>query len=353
MSFDRPSLAVIVDRVRADIEASLPETTARVPYSIEEALAIAVAGAAHQLHGHVAFLARQILPTTATGRWLLDHAAMRGIYPTSAVRATGTVLATGVDTSTIPAGTEWQRADSVLYRSTAEATISGGEASISVEAVEPGAAGNAPEATRVSLLSPVAGVDADAFVEAPGLDSGADEESPEALRLRVIADWQKPPRAGGAGDYERWALEVSGVTRAWEYPAALGPGTVVVLFARDNDLSPIPSESEVAEVQAYIDTVKPLTAEVVVSAPVEIPIDIEVHVTPYTDAVVAAVTAELTELFADRSAPGGRISLTHLGEAVSRAAGEKDHEIVAPAAAIEIPTDSLATIGTLTISELV
>jgi len=352
LSFSRPTLAAIVDRIRTDIEAALPAVDAHVPYTAEEALAIGLGGAAHQLHGHIAYIARQILPTDAEGYWLEAHAAIRGLSRTPATAATGTIPVTGTNDTVIPAGTEWQRADGALYTSDAEATIAGGTADVAATASEPGADSNAIAGTVLSLTSPIAGVDTDATLTGDGMDGGDDRESDEDLRARVLADWATPPHAGGTGDYEAWALAVSGVTRAWEFPAALGPGTVVVLFVRDGDVSPIPSAGEVAEVQAAIDLVKPLTAAVTVAAPVDLPITINVDVTPYTPAVEAAIAAELADLFADESEPGGTIPLSHFNEAISRAAGETDHVLNAPAADVVIDDDEIATIGSLTIGEL-
>jgi uncharacterized phage protein gp47/JayE len=352
MAFERPTLATIIDRVRSDIEGELPNSDAHVPYTIEEALSIALGGASHQLHGHIAWSVKQILPTTADGIYLDWHAAVRGLSRTAATPATGTIEVTGTESTEIPEDTEWQRSDEVLYYATASATIVDGVASVTVEAVDAGAAGNALAGTTLSLTSPVAGIDADAEVEEGGLDSGADEETDEALRERVLADWADPPKGGGSGDYVAWAKEISGVTRAWELPAALGPGTVVVLFARDGDDSPIPSAGEVSEVQTYIDTVKPVTAAVTVAAPVEVPVTLTIRVTPYSETIEEAITAELQDLLIDESEPGGTIRLSHLNEAISRAAGELDHVIDAPVADVVLADDELGTIGTLSITEL-
>jgi uncharacterized phage protein gp47/JayE len=78
---------------------------------------------------------------------------------------------------------------------------------------------------------------------------GSDEESTDELRARLLARLQNPPHGGNATDYEAWAKEVSGVTRAWSYPLELGAGTVTVRFVRDDDASPIPDAGEVAAVQ--------------------------------------------------------------------------------------------------------
>jgi uncharacterized phage protein gp47/JayE len=158
-----------------------------------------------------------------------------------------------------------------------------------------------------------------------------------------------PPSGGGPTDYEDWALEVDGVTRAWENGNETGAGTVALRFAVDGEASPIPNAAKVSEVQDYIDDRAPITATVTVSAPVDSPMDPTIAVTPNTAAVKAAVEAEL-EAFLLRVADtnGTTIFLSQINEAISLAEGETDHTLTVPAADITPSIGDLTSVGTIT-----
>jgi uncharacterized phage protein gp47/JayE len=153
---------------------------------------------------------------------------------------------------------------------------------------------------------------------------------------------------GARSDYEAWALQVAGVTRAWVYPLENGPGTVVVRFVRDNDTSLIPDSAEVAAVQAYIDDLRPVTANVTVEAPTASPLNMTIQLTPNTAAVRAAVTAELTDVLQREAAPGGTILLSHLREAISVAAGEVNNVLTTPTADVTHAAGEMPVLGTIT-----
>src|SRR6478736_4591283 len=65
------------------------------------------------------------------------------------------------------------------------------------------------------------------------MTGGADTETDDQLRARVLFRIQQPPMGGDANDYVAWALAVPGVTRAWCSPLEMGMGTVTVRFMMD------------------------------------------------------------------------------------------------------------------------
>ncbi len=349
MPFSRPDIQTLIDRLAGDIESRLPGTDARRRRSVLAALARAQAGAAHGLHGHLDWLARQLMPDTAETDHLERWASIWGVSRKPAAPAAGTVTFTGTDGSTIPAGTALARADGAEYTTDAAATIAAGVASVAVTATVPGAAGNAAAGTQLSLTAPVTGVQGQATVDAPGLAGGADTEDDASLRARLLARIREAPHGGNANDYVQWALEVPGVTRAWVYPQELGPGTVTVRFVADDDpAGPIPSQTLVDGVAAHIDALRPVTAAVTVVAPVDVPINPTIRLTPNDPAVQAAVQAELEDMLRREAVPGGTILLSHINEAISIAAGETDHALVSPTADVTHATGELAVLGTIT-----
>lgn len=350
MPFDRPDLPALLERVLADIEGRLPEADSRLRRSALGVLARAHAGAVHGLYGHLDWTADQVLPDTAEAEWLERHASIWGLTRKPAVAAGGDVTFTGEDGAVIPTGTLLRRGDGAEYTTDAEATIAGGTATAAATAKTPGAAGNADAGTKLSLPSPIAGVQSGATVAAGGLTGGTDAEGDASLLSRLLQRIQEPPHGGAAHDYVAWALQVPEVTRAWCYPGELGIGTVTVRFMTDDATADgIPTPEKVAEVQAYIDQLRPVTAELFVVAPVAVPLTVTIAgLSPNTADVRAAVEAELADLVRRAAEPGGTILVSHIREAISIAAGEHDHRLVGPTEDVTHATGEIATWGGVT-----
>lgn len=351
MAFPRPTLVELIERTFSDIASRLSIPTAILRRSVVVVLARAVAGASHMLHGHLDYIAREANPATAIDTLPL-WAAVWGVKRKDAQFAVRTVNLVGtVNGTPLPAGTIFNRADGVQYSVNAEVLIAAGVASAAVTAVEPGELGNCAAGTVLSLVNPIAGINSAATVTAdPGTD-GTEVEGKDSLRARLLSRIQQPPHGGNKSDYEAWALEVPGVTRAWVYPLYLGPGTIGITFVRDDDSpSTIPSAGEVAAVQAHIDEVRPVTATPIVFAPVEVAVPLSVAVVPNTQAVKDAVTAELSDFFKRESAPGGTIYWSRMDEAISLAQGETSHQLMIPAPNTNVvrAAGEISTLGPIT-----
>lgn len=330
--FTRPTLAALMARARSDLVASLAgaEAKARVAIrgTLEWALPVVSAGAAHLMYGYLDWIARQILPDTADGGSLDRHAAIWGLTRRAASDATGGVTFDGANGTVVPAGWRVLRVgDGAVFTVDAEATVAGGTVTVGVTAEEPGAAGNTSAGAAMRLESPIAGLASDGEVDGGGLAGGSDEESDDDLRARLLARIASPPQGGAAADYEAWALSVSGVGRVWVVPAGLGAGTVVVRFITDDVDDPIPSSPTVEAVQEYIDERAPVTAAVYVLAPEALVVGLEVSVTPDTADVRAAVEAELRSLFFREGSPGTTIPNSQIRAAISAAEGEVSHTL--------------------------
>lgn len=345
MPFSRPTLQQLIDRTRNDLLARLAADDV-LRRADAEVYARVVAAASHALHGFIAWLAEQVIYDTAETDMLERWAGIWGIARKAAAKATGNVtFATSVG-AVIPAGALVKAFDDVDYEVTVEGTAAGATLALPVRAVVAGAAGNRATGQTVTLVSPIAGVQASAT--AGELSGGADIEVDDAFRARFLARIQQPPHGGADFDYVAWALEIEGVTRAWCYPAELGLGTVTVRFVRDDDASPIPDGAEVAAVQAHIDALRPVTADVTVVAPTAVPLDFTLAVTPNTAAVKDAVEAELRDLLRRESEPGATLLISHLRAAISLAAGETNYVMTAPSADVTHAVGEMATLGTLT-----
>jgi len=354
MPFSRPDLPTLIDRAAADIESRLPGADARLRRSNLNVLARMHAGAVHGLYGYLDWISRQILPDTADAEVLDRHAALwlpAGRLP--AAYAIGQVTVQGSNGGTIPAGSIFKRADGAAFSVTAEATIAGGSALVSVIADAAGQVGNTGAGVALSLDSPIDGINAAAVVAAGGLSGGADIEDDASLRARIVDRIQQTPHGGARHDYTAWALEVPGVTRAWCFPLEQGDGTVTVRFVRDDDASIIPDAGEVATVQAYVEALCPVGMQLFVVAPIALPADFTIQLVPATLSAKAAVEASLRDLLIREAQPEGgigegRILLSHIREAISLAAGEADHVLVSPTADIEPAGGEMVTFGSIT-----
>ena len=350
MPFARPSLAELDARLAADIESRLPGADPRLRRSMLGILARTVAGAHHELYGYLDWLARALFPDTAEAAELGRWAVVWGITRHAATSAAGTLTVTGTSGIVVPSGTVWRSGAGVEYAASAAATLADGTATVSVTARIPGRAGNAATAVKVSLVTPIAGVVSEAAV-ATAIAGGAEAESDDSLRTRLLDRIRRPPSLGTSADYVRWARAAHpAVTRAWCQSLTSGLGTVSVLFMTDAATDDgIPASTVVDAVDAYIEARRPVTADVTVEAPTAVGLDVTLSsVDPDTAAVRAAVEAEIADLVRRESEPGGTILLSHLREAISAAAGERDHVLTSPTADVTHTATQIAVPGDIT-----
>lgn len=355
MPFDRPTLSDLITRIREDFRSKLELEGSILRRAMADILATVWAGAVHLLHGHLEWASRQIFVTSSDEAQLLVIAGIYGLSKTPATFASGDLTATGVDTTVIPEDTIYVRDDGATYRVTADATISGGTATVSVIAEEAGVAGNMPSGDTLTLQTPITDVDSEATVDSGGIDGGNDQETTEELRTRLLLRIREPPQGGNEQDYEAWALAVAGVTRVWVYEGEDGLGTVTVRFVRDNDVPIFPSPSEVTEVQTALDAQRPITADVTAAAPTQLDVDVTLSITPDTAAIRAAVEASLADLITRLAEPGdgagrGTIYLSRLQGAVSIAEGVTDFTITVPAADVVPALGALPVLDDVTFS---
>lgn len=362
MPFLRPTAAQIIARVQADIESRLPGSDARLRRTVEGVFARVLGGASHGLHGHIQHESLQIIPSIENDEetaelwgdfWLGED----GRKP--AVPAQGSILITGTPTTPVPTGTLHQRSDGVRTEIDAPGVTidGGGSVSAPVTAEEPGAAGNTAVGTIVNLVTPIAGVDSAATVEddgdGGGLTNGVDIESIEDLVGRIEQRVQNPPSGGGPGDYIAEALKISGVTRAFEFPLQLGPGTVLLTFVLDQQTPTIiPNAAKVTEVQAAIDLFRPITAAVTVAAPVEVPLNPSIQISPNTTDVRAAVFDELVDYLRRRGGDSDTLLLSQINEAISIAQGEEDHILLSPVANVTHAIGEVPIVGTVVFTDI-
>lgn len=347
MPFERPQLPQLIEQGATEFESRLPGVLVRVRRSLVGVICRVLAGGLSALYQYAEYLNRQAWPDTCDVEYLDRHGARWKVTRTPATGASGSLGMTGVNGTVISAGTQWLRSDGVVYTTDVAAEIVAGTATVAVTAVTTGQASNAGNGITLNLSSPIAGLNSTATATT-ALSGGSDVEDHEPYRARILARIRKPPNGGKTEDYIAWAKEVPGVTRAWAYPDEQGRGSMVVRFVRDNDASIIPDAGEVATVQAYIEAQRPATARVYVVAPIPVPQNYTLSVTPNTAAVKAAVDAEFAAMIKRDAEPGGTLFISRIREAASIAAGENNHAFTSPNADVVFSTGQLAVKGVTT-----
>jgi uncharacterized phage protein gp47/JayE len=345
MAFVRPTLPELIDRIGQDLSSRLNTVGAPLRRALTKVMSRVMAGAAHGLHGHLAYLADQLFPDKSEAEFLVRQGSLFIGQPLTATFATGTITVTGTDATVIPADSVLTRSDGALFSVDADATIASGVATVSVTAELAGKDGNCDAGVALTFQESIAGVDAQGT--AVEISGGTDQEDPEDYRTRMLERMRTSPSGGAAADYPAWAKQVSGVTRAWVYPGELGAGTVVVRFMRDNDVSPIPDSGEVAAVQAYLNTVRPVTAAVTTMAPVANSTNFSIHISPDTTANRAAVAAELADLLANETEPGGTLLVAFIRTAIGTAVPDLDYTLISPVADVTSATGHIPQMGTI------
>lgn len=346
MAIKRPTLPELIDRLAAEMESRLPGVLARARRSLAGVLVRVLAGALSALYQYFERLIQQAWPDQADEDYLPAHGARWGVPRKLAEAATGPLSVGGLVGYPLVAGTVFLRKDGARFTVDTGVTIEeDGTAAVTITAADVGQAGNTVSGVEFRLASPVDGINSVA-VASDAISGGADVEDIEAWRARILDRIRKAPHGGDPDDYVEWALEVPGVTRAWCTPSGNGAGTVVVRFVRDGDDDLIPDAGEIDAVQAYIDTKRPVTAELFVQPLVAKPIAYTISgLSPDTPEIRAAVIAELKDMHARDAIPGATLLRTHMDEAISIAMGENDHHLDAPAANVTCEPGELATFG--------
>ena len=214
-----------IDQNIANIESRIGQTTPPADLAYNNVVATMEAMGQTALAKYAADRTLAVLAQTAQGADLDLLGAEYGVTRNQAVAAVLTITITGTNATVIPAGTVFIGvSNSALYTSQADGTIAVGTVTLTITAQAAGVSGNLGNGNTLSLQSTIAGATGIPTV-ASTVTTGADAETDDAYRPRVLSVQQSQGGGGNASDYRIWAQSVDGVVRAYPYagpPAGSG-----------------------------------------------------------------------------------------------------------------------------------
>lgn len=273
MSLSTPSTSQLADGLVAQISASIGQSVPLLPKSFVAVLAKALAGVLVLLYKYVGTVFLNMFVAYASAdetiingvrvRPLVEHGRLIGVGdPLAATRAEHTVNVSVLNQAgSLPSASQLLfPATGVLYLTTSAVALNAAVVSVTMRAASDqaggggeGSIGNLTAGDVVSFANPLPNVATNATVTARTVD-GADAESTDAYRGRVVERFQRKPQGGAYADYEQWAEGVAGIVAAYPYTSA-DPGEVNVYVEVSSTLDPdgIPSVGKRAEVADAIE----------------------------------------------------------------------------------------------------
>ncbi|HEJ8008004.1 TPA: baseplate J/gp47 family protein [Serratia marcescens] len=377
MPFNRPTLTELRAKNRTQLQAELKKTGALLRYSNMRVLADADAGLAHLHYGYLDYIALQSTPFNATDEWLSGWAGLKSVYQNPANPAsTPSYEFSGTAGTPVNKGAVLRRGDGYLYRLEESVTIgANGKGVGKLTAILPdiindptggGIAGNADAGTNLTLDVSLPGIDASGVMLEPAT-GGADIETQESFRARMLLAYQHPPQGGSDTDYEQWALAVPGVTRCWVKRRLMGAGTVGVYIMCDgndetnhgfpvgtdgisqlDDWGAQKATGDQGRVADYIYPRAPVTALVYVCSPVAKTVDFEISGISHVGSdITAAIAAAIDNVFFEGGTPvgNGRIFLSDLNRAIGDIEGTAGFILISPSTNIDLGVGELPVRG--------
>lgn len=363
MAFPLPSPDTIARGMEQTLEGAVrvarPDATpaalaraVRAPQGIFAALIRTICAALYENHLHLRWWGDQYFPDSAEVEYLERHASIWGVFRRAPVKAVGNAQFAGLPGTVIPAGLQLSTPSGALVETlAASAPIDGtGLITVALRAVAGGSAANSAGGSTLLVVTVLPGLDPQAAVlDAGGLAGGADTEDDASLLDRLLGVIREPGHGGAAFDYPKWVGEAFAAAKVKTLPNWIGYGSVGVAVVMGTSAVPrVPTPAEIAAIAAHLETLRPVTAEVVVIAYVPKVVPVTVGLDPDTQANRSAVTAAINAFFAADARIGERLFRSRLGEAISAASGEYRHDLVTPAADVVCAPSEMTVVGAIT-----
>jgi len=275
MSTQTPTTKAISENIIAQLEASLNQTIPLLPKSFLRVLSKALAGVFILLYKYAGFMFLQQFVRTAS----IDPTEINGVIvrpliewgrlvdvgdPAPATQAELVIdITVNAQGGALPSNSQLIGASNgVTYITIGSVALAAAVVQATIRAVSDqsggggaGIIGNLDAGAVVSFANPLGNVARAAAVVSQTV-TGADGESTEAYRQRVVDRFQKRPQGGAYADYEQWGEEPAGILNVYPYTSQF-PGQVDLYVEATPESSGsvdgIPTPAQLLEVLASVE----------------------------------------------------------------------------------------------------
>ena len=337
----------------------------------------AVAGGLSSFYSELQRSVNDFFPTTASTEALRKHLATRSLVDQIQPSAShGQIKFTGTTGITIPIGTRVKRvSDGALFTTIQSGDIGlSGNVILFTESVDTGNTQNLDSLNQPFILvTPISGVQS-SCVNTSNFYDGRDLETNQEMLSRILIHDRDENSGGNAVAYEKWAKDASNeVVTAKALRRVRGPDTVdLIITSGTSNISAAveagqaitrqPSTALIATVQAYVNTLNPVTDDALVKAPIEIPFNVLFRYKLNSESVanrnyVDGIITKVIKTYVYSARPQDILSPTDLERLVDQRIGDQIKERLCNnfAGAVTnytIPSDSILTPNTITLSVL-
>lgn len=277
-------------------------------------------------YAEMALMMEAAFPQTSWGQYLDNLAEeLGGLERRKATSAIVDLTIGGTAGTNVQAGALFATESGIQF-ATDELVIldETGSGTVKASAVVPGTSGNVSTGTIVKIPVSIYGVTS--VTNQADASDGYDEETDSELLNRLLFKLRNPVTSGNVNHYIEWASSVSGVGSVYVKPLWNGAGTVKVIIVNNkNDKA---SDELINTVKTYIDSVRPIGADVTVTTPdyTEITVKANIAVSDgYTDTVKDVLTRALYKYF-NSVGIQGTVSIAKVGKVMLDTGAITDYE---------------------------
>ena len=263
MATQTPTTQELSAAIVGQIEAQIGQTVPLLPKAFIRVLAKVLAAVFITLYKYIGFIGLQLFVRTASGAAtvingktitpLIEWGRLIGIGdPLKATAAELTIDVTVENqVGNLPSGSQLLgEINGVTYLTVGAVLLNAPVVSVSVRAVaDPngsggvGEIGNLDPGAVLNFANPLANVARATVVTAQTI-TGADAETIDSYRQRVIDRFQRRPQGGAYADYAIWGEEVAGIANVYPYTGQPGEVDVYVESATETDGIPTQAQLE-------------------------------------------------------------------------------------------------------------
>lgn len=261
MATQTPTTQGLSESIVGAIEAQIGQSVPLLPKSFIRVLAKVMGATFITLYKYVGFVALQMFVSTASGAPtsfngktvtpLTEWGRLIGLgSPTAATSAELEIQVTvESQTGTLPSGSQLLgETNGVVYLTVGAVSLDAPEVTVIVRAAaDPNGAGgvgeigNLAQGAYLTFANPLANVQRRAVVTSQTV-TGADAETTESYRQRVVDRFRRRPQGGAYADYAIWGEGVAGIASVYPYTGA--PGEVDIFVESATEADGIPTQAQ-------------------------------------------------------------------------------------------------------------